>query len=139
MRLVLVVPVIVAFALVLPAVESPSTNGENLQPTLPPEPRTLRLAPGAGVRPQDSVAIDRNGLASDIEALTRSIQRVERRLAVDRASVDPETVDPETVDPEIVDKTSAAKNQVTHLQQATVAPMRASPPHQFRQSTTARY
>ena len=80
MRLVLVVPVIVAFALVLPAVESPSTNGENLQPTLPPEPRTLRLAPGAGVRPQDSVAIDRNGLASDIEALTRSIQRVEKAL-----------------------------------------------------------
>lgn len=84
---IVIVPVLLAFSLVLPGVEGAeppvetNSNGDaQVQPTLPPEPRTLRLAPGAGVHSQDNVAIDRNGLASDIEALTRSVQRVEKAL-----------------------------------------------------------
>lgn len=65
---------------VIAADHQPTSDGANLQPTLPPEPRTLRLAPGAGVRPQDAVTLDRTGLASDIEALTRSVKRVEAAL-----------------------------------------------------------
>ena len=86
MRLLLVVPVIMLSALALPGaenspgVETATGSDTNLQPTLPPEPRTLRLVPGAGVRAHDSITIDRNGLASDIEALTRSVQRVEKAL-----------------------------------------------------------
>ena len=80
MRQILVVPVVLLFALGLPAAEAGPTSDTNLQPTLPPEPRTLRLAPGAGVRAHDILTIDRNGLASDIEALTRSVERVEKAL-----------------------------------------------------------
>lgn len=52
------------------------------QPTLPPEPRTLHLAPGT-VRSSDDRPIDRAGLAADIEALTRAVKRVEAALADD--------------------------------------------------------
>ena len=50
------------------------------QPPLPPEPRTLHLAPGT-MRSQEDRPIDRAGLAADIEALTRSVKRVEAALA----------------------------------------------------------
>ena len=49
-------------------------------PTLPPEPRTLHLAPGALARDRDDHPLDRAGLARDIEALTRTVQHVEASL-----------------------------------------------------------
>jgi tetratricopeptide (TPR) repeat protein len=58
----------------------PSTMDSNLQPTLPPEQRTLRLAPAGNAHSSERVSVDRAGLASDIEALTRSVQRVEKSL-----------------------------------------------------------
>ncbi len=62
-----------------PVAPSPAPDS-NLQPTLPPEPRTLRLAPGGNAHSSERVVLDRAGLASDIEALTRSVQRVEKAL-----------------------------------------------------------
>ena len=63
-----------------PAITPPAAADPNLQPTLPPEPRTLRLAPGGNSHSSERVVLDRSGLASDIEALTRSVQRVEKAL-----------------------------------------------------------
>ncbi len=61
---------------------APAISGEenHLQPALPPEPRTLRLAPGAKVGAIERQPLDRQGLAADIEALTRSVKRVEETL-----------------------------------------------------------
>ena len=61
-------------ALTLPAADLAPTP----QPPLPPEPRTLHLAPGS--RAMDERPLDRAGLAADIEALARTVKRVESTL-----------------------------------------------------------
>ncbi len=49
------------------------------QPSLPPEPRTLNLAPGTS-HGRDERPLDKAGLAADISALARAVQRVESAL-----------------------------------------------------------
>lgn len=65
------VPALLFIALVAPAAEAPI-------PTLPPEPRSLQLTPGGA--PEANRAVDAAALGKDIEALRRSIKRVQEAL-----------------------------------------------------------
>jgi tetratricopeptide (TPR) repeat protein len=79
-------------------------------PALPPEPRTLHLAPGTLTHGQDERPIDRAGLARDIEALTRTVQHVEASLG-EAATVTHDEAEGADAHPPITTATPAAVSE----------------------------
>jgi tetratricopeptide (TPR) repeat protein len=62
------------------------------QPALPPEPRSLHLAPAEGTRPRsgdDLATIDQAALAEELAALARTVKRVEETIGTASASTVP--------------------------------------------------